>query len=170
MKIPFVTLCTGWSKSHTTRIKIFINGCNSIQFDWINKHTISLWLYKSPRRSHHVVTCSHQSVGYLKTFKVQGCHFHKCEYSLSNTTWHLVLTWLVRMSLGIHFLILLCQTNRQYLIWWTVVGHCRNSSPSCIKHEEKSEWKHRWTRWTFSTLNITMFFVFWFNIIYFFDK
>jgi hypothetical protein len=25
-----------------------------------------------------------------------------------------------RMSLGIHFPILLCQTNRQYLVWWTV--------------------------------------------------
>jgi hypothetical protein len=52
---------TGWSKSHATHIKIFIDGCGSIQFNWINKHTISLWLYKTPRRSRHVVTCSCQS-------------------------------------------------------------------------------------------------------------
>jgi hypothetical protein len=30
------------SKSHATHIKIFIDGCNSIQFDCINKHIISL--------------------------------------------------------------------------------------------------------------------------------
>jgi hypothetical protein len=33
---------TEQSKSHTTHIKIVIDGCNSIAFDWINKHTISL--------------------------------------------------------------------------------------------------------------------------------
>jgi hypothetical protein len=55
-------LYTSWSKSHATRIKIFINGCNSVQFDCINRLTISLWLYNSPRRSRHVVTWSHQSV------------------------------------------------------------------------------------------------------------
>jgi hypothetical protein len=83
----------GWSKSHATHIKICIDGCNSIQFDGISKHTISLWLYKSPRRSRHVITCSRQSVNCLQTVEVQGCLFHKCnECSLSNTAWHLVLT------------------------------------------------------------------------------
>jgi hypothetical protein len=33
---------TVWSKSHAARIKIFIDGCNSIQFDWINEHSIAL--------------------------------------------------------------------------------------------------------------------------------
>jgi hypothetical protein len=76
---------TGWSNSHTTHIKIF-DGCNSVQFDWINKHTILLWLYKSSWRSHQSVSC-------LQTVEVQGCLFHKCnECSLLNTTWHLVLT------------------------------------------------------------------------------
>jgi hypothetical protein len=112
---------TEWSESHATHIKIFIGGCNSVQCDWINKHTISLWLYKSPRRSRHVLTCSRQSVSCLSIVEVEGCLFHKCnECSLSNTTWHLVLTWLARMSLEIHFPILLYQTNRQYLVWWTV--------------------------------------------------
>jgi hypothetical protein len=83
---------TEWSRSHPTHIKIFIDGFNSIQFDWINEHTTSPWLYKSPRRSRHVVTCTLQSVSCLKTIEVQGCLFHKCnECSLSNTTWHLVL-------------------------------------------------------------------------------
>jgi hypothetical protein len=40
------------SRNH---IKIFVDGCNSIQFDWINKHTILPRLYKSPHRSRHVV-------------------------------------------------------------------------------------------------------------------
>jgi hypothetical protein len=45
--------------------------------------------------------------------------------------------------------------------------HCRNSSPGCITHDEKSECMHRWMQWTFPALNITLFFVFWFNVIYF---
>jgi hypothetical protein len=53
--------------------------------------------------------------------EVQGCLFHKCkECTLPNTTWCLILTYLTRMNLGIHFLIMLCQTNQQYLIWWTI--------------------------------------------------
>jgi hypothetical protein len=93
---------TGWSKSHGTHVKIFIGGCNSTQFDWINKHTLSLWLYKSLHRSRHVVTCSLRSVSRLSKVEVQGCLFNKCnECSLSNTTWHLVLTKLARRSLRI---------------------------------------------------------------------
>jgi hypothetical protein len=88
-----LVISTGWSKCHAAHIKIYIDGCNSIQFDWINTHTISLWQNKSPRRSRHVVTCSRQSVSCLSTVEVQGCLFHKCNgCSLSNTTWHLVLT------------------------------------------------------------------------------
>jgi hypothetical protein len=45
--------------------------------------------------------------------------------------------------------------------------HCRNSSPCCIKHEEKSECMHVWTWWTFPTLNITLFLFSDFNVIYF---
>jgi hypothetical protein len=46
----------------------------------------------------------------------------------------------------------------------------RNSSPGCIKHEEKNEWMHRWTRWTFPTRNITLFLFSNFNLLYFFDR
>jgi hypothetical protein len=42
-----------------------------------------------------------------------------------------------------------------------------NSSPDCIKHEEKSECMHSWTQWTFLTLNITLFLFYDFNVIYF---
>jgi hypothetical protein len=66
---------TGWSKSHATDIKIFIGGCISIQFDWINKNTISLWLYKSPRRSRHVVTCSRQSSVVFQQSKCKDVFF-----------------------------------------------------------------------------------------------
>jgi hypothetical protein len=63
-------------------------------------------------------------------------------------------------ELGIHYPILLCQTNRQYLIWWTVSSHCRNSSLGCVKHEEKSDCMHCWMQWTFATFSD-------FNVIYF---
>jgi hypothetical protein len=43
----------------------------------------------------------------------------------------------------------------------------QNSSPTCIKHEEKSECMHRWTRWTFPTLDITLFLFSDFSVIYF---
>jgi hypothetical protein len=122
-------------------------------------NTISLWLFKSPRRSRHVLTCSHQSVNCLSTVEVKGYLFHKRnECSLSNTTWHLVLS---------------CQNEFRDTFPDSPVPnkstisrlvnrfrHCRNSSPVCIKHEEKSECVYRWTRWTFPTLNITFFFVF----------
>jgi hypothetical protein len=70
-----------------------------------------------------------------------------------------------RMSLGIKFPNLLCQTNQQY---WAVhfKRHCRNSSPSCIKHEDWSECMQRWTLWTFPTRNIILFFIFY--LLYFF--
>jgi hypothetical protein len=48
--------------------------------------------------------------------------------------------------------------------------HCRNSSPGCIKHEEKSECMRRWTRWTFPKCNIKLFFVFWFQWNLFFTN
>jgi hypothetical protein len=35
--------------------------------------------------------------------------------------------------------------------------HCGNSSPVCIKHEEKSECMHRCTRWTFPILHFQFF-------------
>jgi hypothetical protein len=44
------------SKSHVTHIKIFIDSSNSIKFDWIKKHTTTLWVYKSPRTWRHAVT------------------------------------------------------------------------------------------------------------------
>jgi hypothetical protein len=73
---------------------------------------------------------------------------------------------IARMSLGIHFLILLCQTTWQYLVWWTKYWavhfkcHCRNSIPGYIRHEEKSECVHCRMQRTFPTLNITLFFDF----------
>jgi hypothetical protein len=56
--------------------------------------------------------------------------------------------------------------------YWAVhfKRHCRNSSPGCIKHEEKRECMRRWTRWIFPALNTTLYFVFWFHCNLFFDK
>jgi hypothetical protein len=123
-----------------------------------------MWLYKSPCRSCHVVTYLRQFVSCLSTVEVQGCLFHKSnDCSLSNTTWHLVLTWLARMSLGIYFLILLCQTNRQYLVWWTVsmTGSMQdrnwNSSSGCIKHEKSECSGHSNTLTLFSDFNVIYF-------------
>jgi hypothetical protein len=77
------------SISHTAHL----DSCITVQLDCIIKNTVSLWLYNSPLRSRHAVTCSSQSVSCLQTAEVQGCLFHKCnDCSLLNTAWHLVLT------------------------------------------------------------------------------
>lgn len=44
---------TEWLWSHITHFNIFIHGCSSVQCNWINKHTILLWLYKSPHKSYY---------------------------------------------------------------------------------------------------------------------
>jgi hypothetical protein len=131
-----------------------------------------MWLYKSPRRSRHVVTCSRQSVSCLQTVEVQGCLFNKCnECSVLNTNWHLVLTKLARMSWGIHFPILLFQTNRQYLVWWTVSvtqEACRTETvPVDLRCSVTTVWTISSTQWTFPTLNTVLFLFSYLNVIYF---
>jgi hypothetical protein len=76
-------------------------------------------------------------------------------------------SYLMRMSLGVNFPILLCQTNRQYLVWRTVSGHYINCSLGWFKHKERSDCLHHWMRWTFPKLNITLFLYSDFNVIYF---
>jgi hypothetical protein len=62
--------------------------------------------------SRHVVTCLCQSLICLQTVEVQGCLLPRCtQCSLSNTAWHLVLTYLARMSSGLHSSSLLRQTD-----------------------------------------------------------
>jgi hypothetical protein len=158
---------TGCSKSHAICIKIFIDGYNSVQSDWINKHIISLWLFKSPRRSRHVVTCLRQSISWLKTVEMQGFLFHKCivEHclaSLSSLTCQNECRDTFRDYPGAKQIDNI--PSGEQFPWQ------RKSSPDCIKHEENSECMHRRTRWTFPTLNITFFFVLWFQCNLFFDK
>jgi hypothetical protein len=83
--------CIGWSITQPILKYVFMVAIQYNSIGLIN--TTSLWLCKSPRRSPHVVICSSQSVSYQSNVEVQGCLFHKCnECSLSNTTWHLILT------------------------------------------------------------------------------
>jgi hypothetical protein len=86
---------TGRSKSYATPIKIFTDGCNSLQFDWINKHKTSQWQCESPNRLHHAVKCSHQCVSCLSKGEVQGRISDKSnECLLSNTAWLLIRSYL----------------------------------------------------------------------------
>jgi hypothetical protein len=104
--------------------------------------------------------------------------FHKCnECSLSNTTWHLIIAYLARMSLEIHLPILLCQTNWQYLVWWTVSvieEECRIETIPVdlgVKWWQFGRYPLNFVMlWTFPTLNIRLFFVFRFQCNWYFDK
>jgi hypothetical protein len=128
-----------------TTLKYLLMVCNSIQFDWINKPTISLWPYKSPRRSRHVVTCGSPSVVF-KQSKYKDIFF------TSATSVH------CRKLPGISFLLYLPEWVEEYISRFSCAKQIdnissgepfpwhRNSSPGCIKHEEKSECMHRWTR------------------------
>jgi hypothetical protein len=44
----------------------------------------------------------------------------------------------------------------------------RSGRPSVLSGNGLDECRHRWTRWTFPTLNRTLFFVFWFQCNFFF--
>jgi hypothetical protein len=95
----WVGCCTARQETVATHIKIFILCCKLLQFDWINRYTISVWLWWSPRGSLHLGTWSRQSVSFLHTVRVRGCLCHECNWSpLSNTAWHLVLTYLNSMT------------------------------------------------------------------------
>jgi hypothetical protein len=135
-----------------------------MQFNWI-KHIISLWLYNSPCRSCHVVTCLCQSVSCLKTVEVQGCLFHKfnehylishsyltCQNEFRDTfTNSPVPNKSIKSCLVNHF----CDTGTLHRV---------------ASNMRKSECMHRWMQWIFPTLNLTLFFVFWFKCNLFFDK
>jgi hypothetical protein len=129
--------CTGWPTSHASHIKMFIDGCNPIQFKCINRHTISPRLYKRPWRSRHVLTCLRQSF-----FQRSKC---KDVFLIRRTS--------PDISLRKHFPILPFQTSPQYLVWWTICAH------RCTKHEENSECVCRWEGADSPTLYVTLSFV-----------
>lgn len=122
---------------------------NSTCFYRINKHTISLWLYKNPRRSRRVVTCFCQSISWSSAVEVRGCV--RCR--------HLVRAWLVRMSLGTHFQILLSPGESTLF-------------PSGVRQNARKgiEHVHRRMRWKFPALRVRLFFVFRFQLNLLFDK
>jgi hypothetical protein len=110
---------------------------------------------------------------------------HRCDYirahagrasptnvqCLPKTTWHLVLTWLTRMSLGIAYISRFsCAKQTDIISSGETFPWHTNSSPGRIKHEEKRGCTHRWTRWTFPTFNTTVFLFSDCNVIYFLAK
>jgi hypothetical protein len=158
---------TGWSKSHITHIKIFIGGCNLVQFDWINKHALLL------EQSTQVMSCCNLLVPV-------------CQLSSNNRSARMSSSQVQQVFIVEHYLAscsyLTCQNEFRDKFPDSPVPneltisclvhfkcHCRNYSPGCIKHEEKSECMLCWMWWTFLTLNKTLFF-FWFQCNLFFDK
>jgi hypothetical protein len=110
---------TGWSKSHATHIKIFIDGCNSVQLDWINKHTLSLWLYKSLRTScRNLLAPVRQLFFNSRSARMSFSQVQRVfivEHYLTSRSYSSC-----QNEFRDTFPILLCQTCRQYLVWWTV--------------------------------------------------
>jgi hypothetical protein len=74
------------------------------------------------------------------------------------------------MSLGIHFPILLRQTNRQYLVWWTVSVTQEACRTETVPVDLRCSVTVVWTQCTFPTLPIVFFLFYDFNIIYFFTN
>jgi hypothetical protein len=111
---------TGWSKSHATHIKIFIDGCNSIQFDWINKHTISLWLQEPTQVTSwcNLLAPVHQLTSKSRSARMSFSQVQRVfivEHYLASRSY---LT--CQNEFRDTFSILLSQTNQQYLVWWNV--------------------------------------------------
>jgi hypothetical protein len=118
-----------------------------------NKYTISLWLHDSRRPA---ITCPRQSSSFLDS-RMLGCLF------TPSTSVH-ILTSLASMSLGTHFPILLCQTNRQFLSLCDVSVTqvvCRNET---VRVHRRSYVKIQ------NAFDIALFFVFSFQCNLFFNK
>jgi hypothetical protein len=150
--------CTRWSKSHATHVKIFIDGCNSIQFNCINKHNTAVIIQKPTQ----VTSCCNL----LAPVRQLSSNSRGARMSFSQVQ---------RVFIVEHYLAsrsyLTCQNEFRDTFPYSPVPnkstafrlvnrfrHCRNSSLGWIKYEEKSECMHRWTRWTFPTLDISFFF------------
>lgn len=88
-----MNLCTLWSISHATYIKIYINNCKSQQFDWINKHNIAVTI----REFTHVASCCN--------LLAPGCQF---SFNSRNST--LIFSQVQRIIIVKHYLI-----SRPYL-------------------------------------------------------
>jgi hypothetical protein len=153
----------GWSKSHAIHFKIFIDGCNSIKFDWVNKHYVAVTIQEPTQ----VPSCCNLLV------PVRQLCFNSRSARMSVSQVQRVL--IVENDLASRSY-LTCQNKFRDTFPDSRVPNkstisrlvnrffgLRNSSPSCIKHEEKSECMYCWTQWAFPTLNITLFFVFWFQ-------
>jgi hypothetical protein len=102
-----------WSKDHATPVKIFVDGCNLVWLNLINKLIV-----QEPMQ---VMSCCNLLMSVCRssfTSSLQGCLFSHAywvffEHCLAYCS-YLIL------SLRIHFTIFLCQTDWQYLVWWTV--------------------------------------------------
>jgi hypothetical protein len=69
--------------------------------------------------------------------------------------------------------IVLCQTNRQYLVCWITSmteEACRAEKIPFFKRKEKCEYVHWWRLWRFPAVNITLFTTSWFQRNLLFDK
>jgi hypothetical protein len=107
-------------ENYRNHIKKLIEGCTSIQLEWINinKHIISEWLC-SPRRIIHVITCSpirHLSSdnGTERMSFSQRQRVFIVEHNLAN---------LSHLNCQNYFMDTLSDypvpTIRQHLVWWT---------------------------------------------------
>jgi hypothetical protein len=160
------TSFTGWLKSCATNIKIFFYVCSSVQFDFINKHAVSLWLYKSIT-SRHVVTWSLLVVTSLSKVEVQDFFFFtKCKASVE------------------HYL-----ASRSHLACQNVFRDAFPSSPvpnkptvsrvvysfrslqqivTALHQTPQAACMHRWRLWTLRATNVTLLLVFCFQCKLFF--
>jgi hypothetical protein len=86
----------------------------------------------------HVVTYSHHSSVVFKQLCGRMSFSQLQRESTVENIWHLILTLLARMSLEKHILILLCKQTDN-----TELRISNISAPSCMKHEDKSEYMHK---------------------------
>jgi hypothetical protein len=116
-----------------------IDVCNSIHFDWINKHTISIRPYNSLRRSRHVITCWRQSVSCFQTVEVQGRLFAgatsvHCQILPGNSFLHKLQESVYRY-IPRYF----CVKQIVRISFGKPFGRQRNSSLSGTKHDKNSK-------------------------------
>jgi hypothetical protein len=128
-------LSIGWSKCHTTNNKLFIYGCNLIQFGLINKHCVAVTIQKA--------TCNAQRCNLPAPVRQLSSNVRNARMPFSHVQavsivkhYTIILSYLTyRDEFKDTFPHYLVPKNRQYLKCSTVSGHSRNSSPGSIRHQ-----------------------------------
>jgi hypothetical protein len=145
-------------------IPYFIVVWNSVQFCWTSEERTSLWLFKSPHRTHYVAKCLRHSVSCFQKSKRKDVFFTgptdvDCR-TLSGNSFLFNLPKLVSSFS--------CAKEAYSISFGGTFSATAWIAHGVATNARKSQCMHRWKRCAFPTIRITSFFIFFFQCNLFF--